>query len=71
MLSRFFKLSMGRQLLWGIAALCVLAITVLAFSLSIYTREIALRETESSLEVQVSLINRTLEYVESALKLQV
>ncbi|MDR2787906.1 MAG: methyl-accepting chemotaxis protein [Candidatus Accumulibacter sp.] len=71
MFSRFFKLPMGRQLLWGIAALCLLAIVILALFLSSYTRKVALRETESSLKVQVNLIGRTLEYVESSLKRQV
>jgi methyl-accepting chemotaxis protein-2 (aspartate sensor receptor) len=71
MFSRFFKLPMGRQLLLGITALCVVAIAVLAFFLSTHTREVALREAESSLKVQVDLVGRTLEYVESSLALQV
>ncbi|MDR2787905.1 MAG: Cache 3/Cache 2 fusion domain-containing protein [Candidatus Accumulibacter sp.] len=71
MFSRFFRLSIGRQLLWGIVALCVVAIAILALFLWAYTREVALRETESSLKVQVNLGARALEYVEKSLKRQV
>ncbi|MDR1935124.1 MAG: methyl-accepting chemotaxis protein [Candidatus Accumulibacter sp.] len=71
MLAQFFKLPMGRQLLWGIAALCLSAIAILAIFLSNYTRDVALRETEASLKVQVNLITRTLEFVEDTFRQQV
>ncbi|MDR2614031.1 MAG: methyl-accepting chemotaxis protein [Candidatus Accumulibacter sp.] len=71
MFTRFFKLPMGRQLLYGIAALCLSAIVILALFLSNYTRSVALKETEISLNVQVDLITRTLQLVEDTLKQQV
>jgi methyl-accepting chemotaxis protein len=71
MFTRFFKLPMGRQLLCGIAALCLIAIVILSLYLSNYTRSVAVRETETSLKVQVDLITRMLQLVESSLKQQV
>ncbi|GHU30072.1 methyl-accepting chemotaxis protein [Betaproteobacteria bacterium] len=70
MFARFFKLPMGRQLLLGIATLCLIAIAILSLFLSNYTRDIAIRETETSLKVNVDLISRTLEYVENTIKQQ-
>ena len=68
MFTYFARQPIGRQLLLGIAALCLIALSVLALTLSTYTREIALQETKTALQVEVDLISRTLEYAQETLE---
>jgi methyl-accepting chemotaxis protein len=68
MLKRFLLLPLARQLLTGIAGLCLVAIVVLGVFLSSYTRKIALEEVQASLQVEADLISRTLEYAQESLE---
>ena len=70
MFQKFGRLSLSRQVLFGVAGLCILAITLLAIFLSSYTRQVAVAEAESNLNVQADLIVRTLEYAQESLKSQ-
>jgi methyl-accepting chemotaxis protein len=68
MLDRFTRLPIARQLLLGISVLCLIAIVILASTLSRYTHEVAVQETHNALQVQVDLIARTLEYAQETLE---
>jgi methyl-accepting chemotaxis protein len=57
-----------RQTLLGVILICVLAAVGLSIALSSYTRQVAIKESRSTLETQTNLIIRTLEYAEESMK---
>ncbi len=68
MFKRFSSLPMARQLLLGIAILCMLSMVLLGTFLSSHIRKVAIHEVEASLRVETDLISRTLEYAQKSLE---
>lgn len=62
------RLPMARQLILGIATLCITLIVALGVFLSHYNRQAATAQVEDSLRVQVDLLIRTFEYAQVSLE---
>jgi len=68
MLSKIQRLPLVQQTLVGVILICVLAAAGLSIALSSHTRQVALRESQSTLKMQTDLIALTLEYADVSME---